>query len=68
MLLLKGYDHWRGISFLGDNFSAVARGRKLYVILLVCAGLAFVFLCPCVMVYVRQFMFLVLYRNISCSS
>ena len=28
MLLLRVYEQWRGISFLGDHFSAVARGRS----------------------------------------
>ena len=45
MLLLRVYDQWRGISFLGDHFSAVARGRKLCVLILVCLGSASVDLC-----------------------
>ena len=45
MLLLRGYEQWRGISFLGDHFSAVAIGRKLYVIILFYVGSAFVVLC-----------------------
>ena len=63
MLLLRGYEHWRGISFIGYHFSAVARGRKLYIIALVCLGSAFVFLCPRVLVCVIQLIFLVLCKN-----
>ena len=50
MLLLRGYEQWRGINFLGDYFSAVAKGKKLYVILLVCLGSAFVVLCSRILV------------------
>ena len=45
MLLLRVYEQWRGISFLGDHFSAVARGRKFCVLILVCLGSALVGLC-----------------------
>ena len=45
MLLLRVYEHWCGISFLGDHFRVVARGRKFCVIILVCLGSAFVGLC-----------------------
>ena len=45
MLLLIVYDQWRGISFLGDHFSAVARRRKLCVLILVYLCSAFVGLC-----------------------
>ena len=41
MFLLRVYKQWRGIYFVGEHFSAVARGRKLYVIVLVCLGSAF---------------------------
>ena len=44
MLLLRGYEKWCGVSFLGDHFRAVAIGRKLYVIFIVCLGSAFLFL------------------------
>ena len=64
--MLRGYDQWRGISFLGDYFSAVAIGRKLYVIILVCVGSDFVVLCRCVLVCGRQLMFLVFCRNLAC--
>ena len=68
MLLLKGYEQWRGIYFLGDHFSAVARGRKLYVIVLVCLGSSFVFMSCCVLVRGRQLLFLVLCRKRDCLS
>ena len=42
MLLIRIYEQWRGISFLGDHFSVVVRGRKLCVIILVYLGSAFV--------------------------
>ena len=54
MLLLRGYDQWHRIFFLGDHFSAVARGRKLYCIVLVYEGSAFVVLCRRVLVCGRQ--------------
>ena len=55
MFLLRGYDEqWHGIYFLGDHFSAVARRRKLYVIVLVCVVPAFVVLCCCVLVCGKQ--------------
>ena len=63
MLLLRVYDQWHGISFLGDYFSAVARGRKLYVVVLVCLGPAFVGLCRRVLVCGRQLLFLVLCKS-----
>ena len=44
MLLLRVYEQWCGISFLGDHFSAVAKVRKLCVLILVFLGLAFVVL------------------------
>ena len=50
MLLLRGYEQWHGISFLVDHFSAIEKGRKLYVTILVCVGLAFVVLCRLVLV------------------
>ena len=54
MLLLIWYDNWHGIFFLGDHFSAVARGMKLYVIVLVCLGSAFVVPCHRVLVCGRK--------------
>ena len=63
MLLLRVYDKWRGISFLGDQFSAVAIGKKLYFLILVYLGSAFLGLCRCVLVYGRQLIFMVLCRN-----
>ena len=45
MLLIISYDQWHGFSFLGDHFSAVVRGRKFCVIILVYLGSAFVGLC-----------------------
>ena len=64
MLLLRGYEKWHGISFLGDHFSVVARGRKLYVIVLVCVVSAFVVLWRYVFVCGRQHMFLLLCINL----
>ena len=55
MLLLRVYDQWIVIYFLGDHFSAVARGRKLYVIVLVCLGSAFVGMCCRVLVCGENF-------------
>ena len=45
MLLLRVYEKWRGISFLVDHFSAVARRRKLCVLILVHIGSVFVSMC-----------------------
>ena len=45
MLLLRGYEHWHGISFLGYHFSAVARGKKLCVIVIFYVGSAYVDMC-----------------------
>ena len=45
MLLLRVYEQWYGISFPGDHFRAVARGRKLCVLVLIYLGSAFVGLC-----------------------
>ena len=64
MLLLRGYEQWHYISFLGDHFSAVPRGRKLYVIFLVCLGSAFVVLCYRVLVCGIQLILLVLCRKL----
>ena len=63
MLLLIVYEQWSGISFLGDHFSAVARGRKLCVLVLVYLGSAFVGLCSFVQVCGRQCLFMVLCRR-----
>ena len=59
MLLLRVYKQCRGISFLGDHFSAVARGRKLCILIIVYLGSAFVGLCCFVLVCGRQLLFLV---------
>ena len=45
MLLLRVYEQWRGISFLGDHFSVVERERKLCVLILVDLFSAFLGLC-----------------------
>ena len=62
MLLLRVYEQCRGISFLGNYFSAVFRGRKLYVIVLFCVGSTYVVWCCLVLACGRQFMLPVLYR------
>ena len=63
MLLLRLYEQWRGISFLGDRFSAVARGSKLCVLILFCLGSALVDRCRFVQVSGRQLIFLVFCRR-----
>ena len=63
MLVLRVYEQWRVISFLGDNFSAVERGRKLCVIILVYLGSAFVGMCRCVLACGRQLLFMIWCRN-----
>ena len=62
MLLLRGYEQWCGISFLGDHFRTVAKGRTLYVIVLFCVGSAFVVMCHLVLVCGRQYLLPVFYR------
>ena len=66
MLLLRGYDQWHVISFLGNHFSAVARGMKLYAIVLICVGSTFVVLCCHVLVCGRQLLYLVLCIDLAC--
>ena len=61
--MLRVYEQWCGISFLGDHFSTVERGRKLCVLILVCLVSAFVGLCRVVQVCVRRLLFLVLCRR-----
>ena len=68
MLLLRVYEQWRGISFLGVSFRAVAREKKLSVLILVCFGSAFVGLCRFFQVCGRQLLFLVLCIRSDCSS
>ena len=68
MLLLRGYDQWCGISFLGDHFSAVARERNFYVIVLVYVGSAYVVLCCHVLVCGRKLMVMVLGIELPCLS
>ena len=63
MLLLRIYEQWHGIYFLGDHFRAVARGRKLCVLILVYFGSAFVGICRFILVCGRQLLFLVLCRR-----
>ena len=57
MLLLRVYEQWRGISFLGDQFIVVARGRKLCVLILVYLVLASVGSCHFDLVCGRQLYF-----------
>ena len=57
MLLLIGYEQWRGISFLGDHFSVVEIGGKFYGIVPICVGSAFLVLCLCVLVCGRKLFF-----------
>ena len=68
MFLLRVYEKWRGISFLGDNFSAVARGRNFCVLILVYLGSAFVGLCRRVLVFGRKLLLMVLCRKSDCLS
>ena len=63
MLLLRAYEQGRVIYFLGDNFRAVSRRRKLCVITLVYLGSVFVGLWRLVLVCGRQLIFLVLCRK-----
>ena len=60
MLLLRGYEKGDGIYFLGNNFRAVARGRKLYVIFLVCFVSVCVSMCPRILLCGRQLIFMLL--------
>ena len=63
MFMLRVYEQWRGIYFLGDHFSVVSRGRKSCVLILVYLGSSFVGLCSCVLVCDRQLIFMVLCRK-----
>ena len=63
MFLLRGYEQWHGIFFLVDHLSAVERGKKLFVVILVYLGSAFVGLCSFFLVCGRQLIFLVLCRR-----
>ena len=63
MLMLIIYGQWRGIYFLGGHSSAVAGGRKLCILILVCFVSAYVVLCPVDQVYCRRLLFLVLCRR-----
>ena len=63
MLLLRVHEQWHGIYFLGDHFSTVAIGRKLYVLILVYLGSDFVGLCRFVLVCGTKLLFLVLCRR-----
>ena len=44
MLLIIVYEQWHGISFFGDHFITVARGREFYVNVLFFVGSAYVVL------------------------
>ena len=68
MLLLRGYGQCHGIYFLRYHFSAVARGRKFYVIVIFCVGSAYVVLCRLVLVIGRQSLLPVLYIRLVCLS
>ena len=61
MLLLRRYEQWRGISFLGDHFITVGRGRNLYIIFILCVDSAYVVQCCLVLVCGRKSLLLVLY-------
>ena len=61
MLLLRGSKQCREISFLGDCFSAVDIGRKLYVIVIFCVGSAYVVWYHIVLMCGRKYLLLVLY-------
>ena len=63
MLLIRVYEKWHGIYFLGDHFRAVVRGRKLCVLIIVHLGSAFVGLCYFYQVCGKQLLFLVLRRR-----
>ena len=63
MFLLRVYEQWRVIYLLGDHFSAVARGNKSCVLILVYIVSAFVGLFRFVLVCCRQLIFLVLCRR-----
>ena len=68
MLLIRIYEECRVISFLGNHFSAVARGRMLYVIVLFFVGSAYVVLCCLVLVSGIKSLLPVFYRIIVCFS
>ena len=66
MLLIKIYEKWRGGYLFGDHFSTVARGRKLYFIVLFRVGSAYVVWCSLVLACGRQSMILLFYITIGC--
>ena len=61
MLLLRGYEQWSVISLLSDHLSALARGRKLFVIFLLYVVSAYVVQCCLVLVFGRQYLLAVVY-------
>ena len=66
MLLLRRYEQWRRSSFIGENFSTVVRGRKLYVIVIFGVDSAYVVPCCLVLKCVRQYLLLTLYITLVC--
>ena len=68
MLLIRVYEQWRGIYFLGDHLRAVARGIKLCVLILVCLGSALVGLCYFVQVCGIELLFMLLCIRYDCFS
>ena len=68
MLLIRVYEQWSGISFLGYHFITVATGRKLYVIVLFCVGSAYGVMCRLVAVCGRKYLLPVWYIILVCFS
>ena len=68
ILLLKVSGQWHDISFLGDNFSTVSRGRKLYAIVLFYVGLTYVDCCCLVLACGKKSLLPVLYIILVCYS
>ena len=62
-MLLRVYEQWSGISFFGDHFSAVARGRKLSILILVYLVSSFVGMFRFALVCGRKLIFLVFFRR-----
>ena len=63
MFMIRVYEKWCGISFLGDHFSVIARWRKLCVLILVYLGSAFVVFCCSVLVCGKKLIFMVFCRK-----
>ena len=66
MFLFRELAQWCGFSFLGDRFSVVLIGRKLYFIVPFCVRLAYVVRWGIVLACGRQSMLTVLYRSLVC--